>query len=117
MDLLARAALPADVPCGSCRSCCKSDRIVLCGKDDPTAFKWHYENGLRVVDRKANNECVYLAEGGCSVHDAPPDVCRRFDCRVLYLLTPKTKRRIRIQQNPTMKDVYHAGKARLDTLR
>lgn len=114
-ELMAKAMQPANVPCNGCRACCKQDRIVL-KEAEASAFRWHFEGGQKVLDRKENGECVYLTPEGCAVHAAPPDVCRRFDCRVLFLLTPKDKRRIRIEQNPTMKDVYEAGKKRLSTL-
>jgi Fe-S-cluster containining protein len=114
-DLEARKQQPADVPCGTCRACCKQDVIYL-RPDEAARFPAHIEGGRLVLDRKPNGECIHLTERGCAVHDAPPDICRRFDCRVFFLTTPKTQRRIRIQQNPTMRHVYAAGKARLDTL-
>ena len=114
-ELIARKAQPASVPCGSCRACCKQDRIVL-NDDEADRFAWHHEGADKVLDRKANGECIHLTASGCGVHAAPPDLCKRFDCRVLFLLTPKAARRIRIEQNPTMKQVYEAGKTRLATL-
>lgn len=114
MNLQALKSHPASVPCGSCRACCKQDVIALAPTD--THEKWHLESGRRVLDRKANGECVYLTDQGCSTHDNQPDICKRFDCRVLFLTTPKTQRRIRIQQNPTMREVYAAGKKRASTL-
>jgi len=107
---------PADVPCGACRACCKQDMVRLGPNDDLAAFRWHMEGGRPTLDRKPNGECIYLTDHGCAVHDAPPDICRRFDCRVLFLTTPKTQRRIRVQQNPTMAAVYEAGKRRSQTL-
>lgn len=115
VELIARKALPANVPCGSCRACCKQDRIVLVD-DEADRFAWHYEGTDRVLDRKPNGECIHLTEHGCGVHAAPPDICRRFDCRVLFAITPKAVRRLRVQQNPSMKAVYEAGKTRLSTL-
>lgn len=115
-ELLALRARTASVPCGSCRACCKSDRIVLSEKDDAARFAWHFEQGVKVLDRKPNDECIYLTADGCGRHGDAPDICKRFDCRVLFLTTPKQTRRIRIQQNPTMQDVYEAGKKRASTL-
>jgi hypothetical protein len=114
-QLVAMKSRPAKVPCGSCRACCKQDRVVLT-EAESARFQWHEELGERVLDRKTNGECVYLTDRGCSVHDAPPDICARFDCRVLFLLTNKAKRRQRVKENPTMRSVYDAGKRRLDTL-
>lgn len=115
-QLLALASQPASVSCGTCRACCKQDRIVL-NDAESGRFAWHQEGQDRVLDRKAGGECVYLTARGCSVHDAPPDICARFDCRVLFLLTDKERRRQRVKENPTMREVYEAGKRRLDTLR
>lgn len=114
-ELQARKALPAAVPCGTCKACCKKDRIVL-RDDEAGRFEWHWEGADRVLNRKANGECEHLTERGCAVHAAPPDICSRFDCRILFLSTPKERRRMRIEQNPTMRAVYEAGKRRLDTL-
>src|SRR3954469_4469908 len=99
-DLQALKTQPASVPCGTCRACCKLDRIVLADSD--TQEHWHREGNERVLDRKSSGECVYLNANGCSTHDSPPDICKRFDCRVLFLTTPKERRRVRIAQNPTM---------------
>lgn len=115
MTLDEMKALPATVPCGTCRACCMSDRVVL-RDDEAECYRWHHEAGSKVLDRKSNGECVYLTARGCSVHDAPPDICRRFDCRILFLTTPKWRRRQRVIENPSMRLVYDAGKRRADTL-
>lgn len=114
-QLIARKSMPADVPCGTCSACCTHDQIVL-REDEADRFAWHYEGPQRVLDRKANGDCIYLTARGCAVHEAPPDLCRRFDCRVLFALTPKERRRERVAQSPHMRAVYDAGKRRLDTL-
>lgn len=114
-ELIALKAKPADVPCNGCRACCKQDQIFL-HDEEAGRFAWHLEGGRKVLDRKANGECAYLTTAGCGVHESPPDICKRFDCRVLFLLTGKATRRQRVVQNPTMRAVYEAGKKRLDTL-
>ena len=114
-ELLALKIQPSNVPCGTCRACCKHDVIYLC-EEESHKFTWHLEQDRKVINRKPNDECVYLTATGCSVHNDAPDICKRFDCRVLFLLTPKANRRIRIMQNPSMVDVYEAGKTRLHTL-
>jgi Fe-S-cluster containining protein len=109
---------PASVPCNGCTACCRHDRIALDPQrgDDLRAYQWHMELGRPTLDRKANGECMYLGPRGCTIHDKLPDICRRFDCRILFLTTPKSLRRVRIQQNPSMVEVYEAGKKRLGTL-
>jgi Fe-S-cluster containining protein len=117
MDLEARKQQESTVPCGTCHACCKQDRIILHPQlDDLSAYKWHEEDGFAVLDRKPSGECVYLTASGCSIHGRAPVVCRRFDCRVLFLTTPKARRRERVQENPTMADVYAAARSRLKTL-
>ena len=96
--------------------CCKSDRILLGPTDSREAFRWHKERGQDVLDRKENGECVYLAETGCSIHDNAPDICKRFDCRVLVQITPAWRQGVRITENPSMFFVYKAGRERQDTL-
>jgi hypothetical protein len=109
---------PASVPCNGCTACCRQDRIVLDASrgDDLALYRWHYELGTPVLDRKESGECVYLGPKGCTIHRIAPDICRRFDCRILFVTTPKDVRRARVQQNPTMIQVYEAGKKRLRTL-
>lgn len=116
-DLIARKQQPADVPCRNCTACCERDIIALDPqRDDVASYRHHIEAGRPVLDRKPNGQCTYLAPGGCSIHDRRPDICRRFDCRVLYLLTPRDRRRVRIAQNPSMRAVYAAGRARASSL-
>lgn len=114
-DLIARKSQVTGVPCAGCRACCKQDRIVL-GNAEASKYAWHAEGSDKVVDRKPSGECVYLNAQGCSVHADAPDICRRFDCRVLFLTTDKTRRRQRVEENPTMRAVYEAGKKRIHTL-
>lgn len=116
-QLEAKRQQPSTVDCGPCTACCKHDHVILGPKDDPAAFKWHEENGYVVLDRKDNGDCVYLEPAGCGIHGAAPDICKRFDCRVLYSITPSEKRALRAHQNPQMIHIYRAGAQRLATLK
>ena len=116
IELLERREHAADVPCGTCSACCRNDRIVLCNADALSRYRWHQEGSQAVLDRKPNGECIYLTGQGCGIHATRPDVCRRFDCRVLFLLTAKDERRNNVSRNLTMRAVYDAGKLRLGTL-
>jgi uncharacterized protein len=107
---------PAQVPCGTCRACCTHDRIFLGPLDDPRAFRWHLEGGYPVIDRQPDGRCVYLGDGGCTIHDRAPQICRRMDCRILVLLTPLEDQARRVAENPQMARVYEAGRERLHTL-
>jgi Fe-S-cluster containining protein len=105
--------MSAPIKCGSCTACCKRDTVKLFDDEDAARFNWHLEGGFRVIDRKPNGECIYLTPKGCSIHGDAPVICQSFDCRVLFAETPKEKRRIRIALNPTMREVYDAGKKRI----
>lgn len=106
----------ADVPCGSCTACCKRDLVWLEPGDDAALYQTQQIDGRIALAHKADGSCTYLGATGCSIHSTRPAICRRFDCRVLFMSTPKAQRRIRIEQNPTMRDVYEAGKVRAGTL-
>lgn len=105
------------INCNGCTACCKRDTIRLRPSDDPEKYHWHTEGSDKVLDRKANHECVYLTPKGCGIHGNAPEVCRQFDCRELFNSTPKVQRRIHIASNSTMHDVYEAGKKRVHQLR
>lgn len=108
---------PASVPCNGCTACCRNDRVKLTHAEVQSgAFAWHQEGPDRVLDRTENGACVYLSGGGCGIHGAAPDICRRMDCRVLFLLTDKQTRRQRAKENPQMKLIYAAARSRLKTL-
>lgn len=106
----------ASVPCGSCRACCRHDRVILGPRDDPRAFHWHLEGGYPVLDRLPNGDCFYLDGQGCSIHGRAPEICRRMDCRVLVLLTSPEEQARRVAENPHMLEVYAAGQDRLASL-
>jgi hypothetical protein len=40
-----------------------------------------YIPGALMIAHKPNGECVYLKDGGCSIHDRAPSLCRIADCR------------------------------------
>ncbi len=75
-----------DVPCNGCTLCCQGDAIRLLPEDDAGAFATvphPYLAGARMIAHKANGDCVYLGEGGCTIHERAPSLCRSADCRSL----------------------------------
>ncbi len=40
-----------------------------------------YIAGALMIAHKANGECVYLGDKGCTIHDGAPALCRAADCR------------------------------------
>lgn len=74
------------IPCDGCTLCCHNDMVRLLPGDD----KFEYETephpvlaGERMLAHKANGDCLYLGDKGCSIHDHKPQMCREMDCRIL----------------------------------
>lgn len=112
------------VPCNGCRACCLTDLIILhpeCGDrpdDYQTVDVSHPFTGQRVkaLARKANLECVYLDDQGCTIHDRAPAICREFDCRRMYLGYTRAERKRMVRDGLMGKDVFEAGRERLASL-
>ena len=34
-----------------------------------------------MLDHKPNGDCIYLGNGGCTIHESKPRMCREMDCR------------------------------------
>lgn len=76
----------ADVPCDGCTLCCQGDAIRLLPEDDANTYITEPHAtlaGERMLAHKSNGDCIYLAEGGCSIHSRRPRMCREMDCRYL----------------------------------
>lgn len=72
------------VPCGTCTECCRGDAIFLhpeCG-DDPSTYETEEYEGRLILKHKPNRDCIYL-DGGCTIHERRPVICREMDCRSL----------------------------------
>lgn len=63
------------IDCAGCQACCKGPDRVLYVEEGP----WVREGGK--LAQKANGDCLYLCESGCSIYESRPEPCRRFDCR------------------------------------
>jgi Fe-S-cluster containining protein len=75
-----------EVPCKGCTLCCQGDAIRLEPEDRAIDYKTEphlYIPGALMLAHKANGECIYLDERGCSIHDRAPSLCRTADCRNL----------------------------------
>ncbi len=74
------------VRCNGCTLCCHGDAIRLLPEDDVTQYKTvphdHFKDELMLA-HKENGDCVYLSDGGCSIHTSKPQMCREMDCRRL----------------------------------
>jgi hypothetical protein len=83
-----------DVPCGTCRACCRNQRILL-EPDElgyltvPTARGQH-GTPVRMLQHQPDGACIYLTEQGCSIHERAPRACQSFDCRAWLRLFPES---------------------------
>ena len=74
----------ASVPCNGCTLCCHGDAIRLLPGDDPRLYKTVAHDRFAdqlMLDHKPNGDCVYLGDGGCTIQDTKPLMCREMDCR------------------------------------
>jgi len=82
----------ADVPCGSCRGCCRSSMFVHIGPEEtqtmrriPRALLFPapgLPKGHVLMGYNDQGECPMLVEAECSIYDDRPQTCRDYDCRV-----------------------------------
>jgi uncharacterized protein len=81
-----------NVPCGDCNGCCRASYFIQIHSDERETLariaplhltrragdnepKW-------TLDQSCAGACPMLVQGACSIYDARPRTCRRFDCRV-----------------------------------
>jgi Fe-S-cluster containining protein len=72
-------------------------------------------NGFAIMQlkHKENGDCVFLGEHGCTIYDRRPTVCRKFDCRVLFMNQTREERREWIKTGQMPREVYAAGRKKL----
>lgn len=103
------ARLPATTPalkrvelCGSCTAlCCKNDLIVLHPElgDDVASYEaeaiTHPLTGKPgwALTHKANGDCIYLGDSGCTIHGRHPAICREYDCGDQFAKMDRVMRR------------------------
>lgn len=114
----------ADVPCNGCTACCRNELIVLMPEDSA----WMYDTRVvinpldgkpaRALLQTAAGACIYLGDGGCTIHDLRPAVCRAFDCRRLFVsFGSRAERRRAVREGQIDGAVLRAGQARVRTLK
>jgi len=113
----------ASVPCGSCHLCCKSEVLALLPDEGDDVSSYDHDlidipnmGQIPVLKHKPNGDCVYLGEDGCTIHDRAPFICRIFDCRRWYQSHTRAERRKMIANSVATRDVFDAGRERLDSL-
>jgi hypothetical protein len=117
-DIVDRVSARADVPCGKCQLCCKT-LIVPLAHEEYKQYDWVWVTTLegkqlgRALKRRANGDCVYLGENGCTIHGRAPHVCQRFDCRELFQKSDRAGRRQAIKSGKIPKALFNKGREML----
>jgi len=82
----------ANVPCGECRTCCRSCYFIHIKPDETetltripkellfAAPSLHKGNVLLGYDE--NGQCPMFIDNKCSIYDFRPQTCRSYDCRI-----------------------------------
>lgn len=125
------------VPCSGCTACCRNGELVAVfeeegddvasyltrtiqlGGDETGTIDGRAINGgmtITVLEHKPNGDCIYLGEGGCTIYDRRPAVCRKFDCRLFFKGHSRNERRVVERQAKQRSEIFAAGRARLKSL-
>jgi Fe-S-cluster containining protein len=68
-----------------------------------------------ILDRRANGDCVYLGEAGCTIHGRAPRACQDYDCRKLFLNSDRAGRRLAIKRGEVDARIFKRGRELLGT--
>ena len=82
--------------CAGCTLCCQGDLVPLTKSDDPDLYETQEIGGQAFLAHR-DGSCVYL-NGGCTIHDRKPFLCRQYDCRK-YLTMDEDQRGVWLQGN------------------
>lgn len=114
------------VPCGACTLCCRGELIILHPEDGDQVATYHTAvmrnlrgdgRDVHVLQRGTDGDsCIYLGPQGCTIYDRRPAICRSFDCRKLFQVTPRPVRRRMIATGSADKAVFDRGRELLSTL-
>ena len=82
------------VPCGTCTACCHGDAVRLLPHED--ASRWQtephpYMTGALMLAHKANGDCLYLGDSGCTRQADKPQQCHEMDCRRIAQTVTKSQ--------------------------
>ncbi|MEO8483665.1 MAG: YkgJ family cysteine cluster protein [Acidobacteriota bacterium] len=82
----------ADVPCGSCRGCCRSSMFIRIAPDETNAIRRipkallfaapGLPKGHVLMGYDDAGACPMLVDNECSIYEDRPRTCRNYDCRV-----------------------------------
>ena len=82
----------AEVPCGTCRGCCRSSMFIHIEPEEtqtiqriPRALLFPapgLPKGHVLMGYDDKGQCPMLVDGECSIYEHRPQPCRDYDCRV-----------------------------------
>ena len=70
-----------NVPCGSCRGCCRAGYAIGLSKVEAAELPHHVIDGHAVILPMPDGACPFLVNEECSIYAKRPVSCRQFDCR------------------------------------
>lgn len=121
--------LRSHVPCNGCTACCQNDLLVLHPEHGDNLEAYQTQECANPITgkpavalaHKPEGGCIYLGDGGCTIHDRAPAICREFDCREFYRKLrndmTRTERRRLIKANMVSAEILKAGRDRLPDAR
>jgi len=81
-----------DVPCGSCRGCCRASLFIHIGPEEVETIRRipkgllfpapGFPRGHVLMGYGDQGQCPMLVDGECSIYEYRPQTCRDYDCRV-----------------------------------
>lgn len=91
--LFAMGSLYSRLDCGGCVKCCKGEAVYLTVHDNPALYDTEpveilpgrympIDTIALQLKRRANGDCIYLGEAGCTIYARRPHICKAFDCRI-----------------------------------
>lgn len=107
------------VPCNGCTLCCQNDMIFLHPEmgDDPAQYEtvearhpFTGQMGHMVAKKPGSTDCIYLGEGGCTIHGRAPSICRVFDCGKLFASRTRAERRRDVSNGLITRAVIDQGR-------
>ena len=80
-----------NVPCGSCRGCCRAGYAIGLSKVEAAELPHHVIDGHAVILPMPDGACPFLVDEACSIYAKRPVSCRQFDCRDFAMAAVKIK--------------------------
>lgn len=102
--------------CAGCRTCCLGDTVKLVPGDNPKLYKKKRgPDGVYVLAKGKDGNCVYLGKRGCEIQTTKPYECRRLDCRkyALEVDAREPAHKAETLANPRRRAVVEEGRRRL----